>query len=168
MLGVGFLTSAEEKDTVALGLLPGAGRVWMSKRSGWLCILGVLVVGGALSWAQEDSYIAFPQDKGPDTLDVSAYPKEIQEGYKLFSKKCSRCHTLARPLNTSMDNRWWASYMGNMVKRPRYGLTDKDAVSICAFLLHDQENRKAKNPAAFHPALTEEEIIQLRLQQSQE
>ncbi len=42
----------------------------------------------------------FANDLGAASIDVSKYPKNIQEGYKIFSAKCSQCHTLARPLNS--------------------------------------------------------------------
>ncbi|TBR25100.1 hypothetical protein EPO15_02775 [bacterium] len=42
----------------------------------------------------------FANDLGPDKLDVSAYPKEAQEGYKALQAKCTVCHTASRPLNS--------------------------------------------------------------------
>jgi len=42
----------------------------------------------------------FANDLGPDKIDVSAYPKEAQEGYKLLQAKCTTCHTASRPLNS--------------------------------------------------------------------
>jgi len=44
----------------------------------------------------------YADDGGPRTLDVSAYPPEMQKIYReLFIPKCSRCHTAARPINSS-------------------------------------------------------------------
>ena len=42
----------------------------------------------------------FANDLGPDKLDVAAYPKDAQEGYKLLQAKCTTCHTASRPLNS--------------------------------------------------------------------
>lgn len=42
----------------------------------------------------------FANDLGPDKVDVAAYPKEAQEGYKLLQAKCTTCHTASRPLNS--------------------------------------------------------------------
>lgn len=39
-----------------------------------------------------------PQDKGPATINVSSYPPELQKSYKVFTEKCSKCHTIARPI----------------------------------------------------------------------
>ena len=33
-----------------------------------------------------------------DRVDVSGYPPEIRSAYRVFALRCSRCHTLARPL----------------------------------------------------------------------
>ncbi|MBI4424157.1 MAG: hypothetical protein HY554_10545 [Elusimicrobia bacterium] len=42
----------------------------------------------------------YPNDLGPETVDVSGYPKEAQEGYTLLKSRCAQCHTAARPLNS--------------------------------------------------------------------
>ena len=46
--------------------------------------------------------LVLPQDTGPDSVDVSKYPPDQQANYKVFKSRCSHCHTLARPLNTTM------------------------------------------------------------------
>jgi mono/diheme cytochrome c family protein len=42
----------------------------------------------------------YANDLGPATIDVSGYPKNIQEGYKLLTVRCAQCHTPSRPLNS--------------------------------------------------------------------
>ena len=49
--------------------------------------------------AQKNPY---PNDFGPDSIDVSAYPKELQQSYRTFKFKCAACHTAARPLNSQI------------------------------------------------------------------
>lgn len=41
----------------------------------------------------------FPNDFGPTAINVSHYPKKMQGYYRLFLSKCSKCHTVARPIN---------------------------------------------------------------------
>lgn len=123
------------------------------------------LIAGALAlmaWAQEQSTLALPQDKGPDKLNVSAYPPEIQQGYKLFSEKCSKCHTLARPLNTSMAKDDWSRYVKRMMHKPNSGINDKQGKEIFDFLAYDQANRKDKDPKTFHPALSDEDLAKLQ------
>lgn len=113
-------------------------------------------------WAQEQSTVNLPQDKGPDKLDVSKYPTEMQADYKLFSEKCSKCHTLARPLNTSMTKDEWSRYVKRMMHKPNSGISDKQGKAIFEFLVYDQTNRKDKDPSAFHKALSDEELQKLQ------
>lgn len=43
----------------------------------------------------------YANDFGPETVDVTGYPPELQATYKnLLTQKCARCHTPARPLNS--------------------------------------------------------------------
>lgn len=42
----------------------------------------------------------YANDFGPEAVDVSGYPKDAQEGYKLLLDKCAVCHSAARPLNS--------------------------------------------------------------------
>lgn len=64
-------------------------------------------------WAADASYEAekaralkspYANDFGPETLDVSSYPAEMQAIYKTAfatpGQKCQRCHTSARPFNS--------------------------------------------------------------------
>lgn len=129
-----------------------------------LWVMSVLLLMGALAlWGVDPKQdITFPQDKGPSKLNVEAYPIPIQAAYRVFEKDCGRCHTLARPLNTSMSANYWARYLGGMESKPAYGISEADAEVIYDFLAYDQANRKDRNPKAFYPALTEDEISKLR------
>ena len=123
----------------------------------------ILVSAGAgLLLAQGGDNLALPQDKGPDKIDVSSYPAEIQAGYKLFASKCSKCHTIARPINTMMTRAEWERYVKRMMHKPNSGIADKQGKDIFEFIVYDQVNRKDKNPKAFFPALSDEEITKLK------
>lgn len=114
--------------------------------------------------AQDKSKIVLPQDKGPDKIDVSAYPAPKQAAYKLFSAKCSKCHTIARPINTMMKRDEWERYVKRMMHKPNSGISDNQGKQIFDFLVFDQTERKDKNPTAFFPALSDEEIAKLKKQ----
>ena len=111
---------------------------------------------------QSASNVVLPQDKGPDKVDVSAYPAETQKAYKLFSGKCSKCHTIARPINTMMKRDEWERYVKRMMHKPNSGISDSQGKQIFEFLAYDQIERKDKNPKAFFPALSDEEIEKLK------
>ena len=85
---------------------------------------------------------AFPADRGPNFIDVSTYPPEMQENYKLFEQKCSRCHTLARPINSEFVGEAWRKYVYKMMRKPGAGLTPKAVEPIIKFLIYDSQTRK--------------------------
>ena len=110
----------------------------------------------------QQSNVVLPQDKGPDKIDVSAYPAPMQTAYKLFSTKCSKCHTIARPINTMMKRDEWERYVKRMMHKPNSGISDNQGKQIFDFVVYDQTERKDKNPKAFFPALSDEEIEKLK------
>jgi len=114
--------------------------------------------------AAQTSNVVLPQDKGPDKIDVSAYPAPQQAAYKVFTTKCSKCHTIARPMNTMMKRDEWERYVKRMMHKPNSGISDAQGKTIFDFLVYDQTERKDKNPKAFFPALSDEEIEKLKKQ----
>ncbi len=123
-----------------------------------------ILVTPILALAQT-SNVTLPQDKGPDKVNISSYPADQQKNYKLFTDKCSKCHTIARPINTAMTKEEWQRYVKRMMHKPNSGISDSQGKAIYEFLAYDQENRKDKNPSAFQKALSDEEIEQLKAKQ---
>ena len=113
----------------------------------------------------QSSNVTLPQDKGPDKINVSTYTPDLQKGYKVFTEKCSKCHTIARPINTTMTRAEWERYVKRMMHKPNSGINDSQGKTIFEFLAYDQENRKDKNPSAFFKSLSDEEIEKLKAQQ---
>ena len=96
----------------------------------------------------------FYYDLGPKEVDVTSYPKEQQENYKTFTKTCSQCHTLARPLNSPLVTREdWRRYTRRMHRKAK--MSASNAISTAAakeainFLIYDAQIRKVKNAAGF-------------------
>ncbi len=123
-----------------------------------------MIMLAPLVLAAQTSNVVLPQDKGPDKIDVSAYPAPLQAAYKLFGAKCSKCHTIARPLNTMMKRDEWQRYVSRMMHKPNSGISDAQGRQIFDFIVYDQTERKDKNPKAFFPALSDEEIEKLKKQ----
>jgi len=115
--------------------------------------------------AAQSSNVTLPQDKGPDKINVSSYPADQQKGYKIFTDKCAKCHTIARPINTTMTKDEWSRYVKRMMHKPNSGISDSQGKTIFEFLAYDQENRKDKNPSAFSKSLSDEDIENLKSQQ---
>ncbi len=99
--------------------------------------LGGILVAAALSAAGPDA-----RDSGASKIDVSAYPPEQQEQYQLFAKRCSKCHTLARPINADFDAREWKTYVRKMIRRPDSGINEEEGEQIFLFLKFHSEQKK--------------------------
>jgi len=125
-------------------------------------LLPMMILLTPLFLAAQTSNVTLPQDKGPDKIDVSAYPAPLQSSYKVFATKCAKCHTIARPINTMMKRDEWERYVKRMMHKPNSGISDNQGKQIFEFLVYDQVQRKDKNPSAFFPALSDEEIAKLK------
>ena len=125
-------------------------------------LIQTIVLLAPLALLAQTSNVVLPQDKGPDKIDVSAYPAAQQANYKLFAGKCSKCHTIARPLNTVMTKDEWSRYVKRMMHKPNSGISDTQGKQIFDFVVYDQTERKDKNPTAFFKALSDEEIEKLK------
>jgi hypothetical protein len=83
-------------------------------------------------------------DKGPAKIDVSKYPADMQNKYKVFAKKCSSCHTIARPINCefALDDEW-ERYIKRMMRKAGPSLINADeGKQIFEFLTFDSKTRK--------------------------
>jgi hypothetical protein len=82
-------------------------------------------------------------DAGPKTIDVSKYPADQQQAYKLFQTKCSSCHAVARGINTDMvlpgD---WERYVRRMMHKPNSGINDAEGKTLYRFMVYDAAARK--------------------------
>src|SRR5258708_11581813 len=125
-------------------------------------VMTLVCLSAPLFVAAQSSNVTLPQDKGPDKVDVSKYPADLQKGYKVFADKCAKCHTIARPINTTMTAPEWSRYVKRMMHKPNSGIGDSQGKTIYDFLAYDQENRKDKNPTAFFKSLSDAEIEKLK------
>jgi hypothetical protein len=120
------------------------------KRAIAVALLTVLALGGAnrIARAQDKEEPLDPRilkyDKGPAKIDVSKYPAEMQSRYKLFAKKCSSCHTIARPINSdfALEDEW-ERYIKRMMRKAGPSLINADeGKQIYEFLVYDSKTRK--------------------------
>jgi hypothetical protein len=95
----------------------------------------------AASAGSEDEFKVFDADLGRAWIDVSAYPPEQQKSYALFAQKCIKCHTLARPINSSLQAGDWSAYVNRMSRKSGSGISPHDGETILSFLLFDSARR---------------------------
>jgi hypothetical protein len=70
-----------------------------------------------------------------ESLDPSKMPPEVRGDYAIFAQRCSKCHTLARPLNANItDDHQWVDYVNRMRRQPASGITVEDQEHILRFL----------------------------------
>jgi cytochrome c5 len=112
--------------------------------SRWILVVLAASAAGVVARAQEplDPRIA-AYDKGPATIDVSKYPADMQAGYKVFVTRCSKCHTIARPINCDfvLDDEW-ERYVKRMMRKPGSDVSPADGKQIFEFLSYDSKLRK--------------------------
>jgi hypothetical protein len=75
-----------------------------------------------------------PRDFGPDAIDISAYPDDQKAVYPTFAQKCSKCHPVARAINSRFTSTEWKRYMKRMIRRPNSGINEEQAAAVYQFL----------------------------------
>ncbi len=74
---------------------------------------------------------------GPRTegLDRSKLPEDVRADYDVFARRCSKCHSLARPLQSGItDDEQWVNYVRRMRRQPGSGISPEDETVILRFL----------------------------------
>jgi hypothetical protein len=99
-------------------------------------LVGALVFGTALGCA--GSHV--------DEPEAASLPADVRADYAVFALRCSKCHSLARPLNSGIDNdEYWKMYVERMRRQPASGISVADTVPILRFLhVFSIEERKKK------------------------
>ena len=86
------------------------------------------------------------RDARGEGLDTSTLPDDIKADYDVFARRCSKCHSLARPLNSGIDDdEFWVTYVARMRRQPGSGINQADSVVILRFLRYfSREQRRMK------------------------
>ena len=117
--------------------------------SAGLVLVSVIALSAAMGGAQQnpaEEDRLKKLDAGPKTIDVSKYPADQQQAFKLFQTKCSSCHAVARGINTEMvlpgD---WERYIKRMMFKPNSGITNDEGRTLYRFMVYDGSVRKAES-----------------------
>ena len=82
---------------------------------------------------------------GSDEVDMQKVPPELRDDYALFAQRCSKCHSLARPLTSGIDDdEYWKRYVERMRRQPGSGISPEDEAPILRFLHYFSEEQKKK------------------------
>jgi hypothetical protein len=120
------------------------------KRTIVAALLGVIALTGfvrVIAQEQEKQEPLDPRilayDKGPATINVSKYPPDMQAKYKLFAKKCTNCHTLARAINSEFATEdEWERYVKRMMRKAGTLISADEGKQIYEFVVYDSKIRK--------------------------
>jgi hypothetical protein len=85
-------------------------------------------------------------------LDPATVPESVRADYDLFALRCSKCHSLARPLSSGIDDDgYWAMYVARMRRQPGSGISQEDTVGILRFLHYYSLEQKRKKDKTEEP-----------------
>src|SRR5262245_5334986 len=116
-----------------IGILAGKLRVFLDPAL-WLLLLSAAIAACAAARSEG--------------LDVAELPLEVRSDYELFAVRCSKCHSLARPLESGIkDDVFWAKYVERMRRQPGSGISPADEIPILRFLHYYSLDKKAPETA---------------------
>jgi hypothetical protein len=82
-------------------------------------------------------------------IDPSSVPPNLRADYELFAQRCSKCHSLARPLDSGItEDDYWRDYVTRMRRQPGSGISPADEEPILRFLFYyaaEQRKKRAGN-----------------------
>jgi len=79
-------------------------------------------------------------------IEPAKLPSDLQPDYAVFARRCSKCHSLSRPLQSGIDSdQFWVHYVARMRAMPGSGISAEDEVKILRFLhYYSAEQRRKK------------------------
>ena len=90
-------------------------------------------------------------------LDPNQLPADTRDDYAVFARRCSKCHSLARALNSGIDrDSLWEAYVNRMRRQPSSGIAPGDVPPILRFLHYYTLNRPRGGAAQVDGALLSE------------
>lgn len=71
-----------------------------------------------------------------DGIDEARVPAELRAAYATFRVRCSKCHSLDRPLGAAIeDEASWRTYVERMRRQPGSGISVADGEAAVRFLV---------------------------------
>ncbi len=81
-------------------------------------------------------------------LGESNLPVEVRADYALYAQRCSKCHSLARSLQSGItDDSVWVYYVQRMRRQPGSGISPGDVEPILRFLHYRSLEEKRRRGA---------------------
>ena len=99
--------------------------------------LVAVLAGTAHAQFYGGTYTGNKKDK---PIDVSSYPANVQQEYKVFKYACSECHTLDRSLRFTQTPATARHWVELMQAKPAADFNDKQATEIIDFINYYQSH----------------------------
>jgi hypothetical protein len=81
------------------------------------------------------------------TDDVSSYPPEVQQEYRIFADKCTHCHDLSRPLSAKYSTQaQWRAVVARMAGKSGAAISPRDQAVITHFLVYRHQAQAGSTP----------------------
>jgi mono/diheme cytochrome c family protein len=81
-------------------------------------------------------------------IDDATVPEDLRDDYALFAQRCSKCHTLARPLQSGItSDDYWEQYVARMRRQPGSGIAPDEVKPILRFLHYYSVDVRARQAA---------------------
>jgi cytochrome c5 len=116
--------------------------------------LALGLVAGLVACGNTSPEPAVPVASASATSGPAIAPGADPADYEVFALRCSKCHSLARPLSSGIDDdNYWKAYVAKMRRQPGSGISADDSVAILRFLHQFSiELRRRKGKAIDPPA----------------
>jgi hypothetical protein len=89
----------------------------------WIAVIGALSIAACVPHEPSEG------------LAVAGLPEEVRADYDMFAQRCSKCHSLSRPLQSGIsDDAFWKECVERMRRQPGSGISPRDEVPILRFL----------------------------------
>jgi hypothetical protein len=76
-------------------------------------------------------------------------PADVRPSYDVFARRCSKCHSLSRPLDSGIDDdAYWVMYVHRMRLQPGSGISANDEATILEFLRYYARTRREQRSGA--------------------
>lgn len=90
----------------------------------------------------------FHRGAAKTSVNVSTYPADIQQGYRVFDNKCSECHDLKASLAQSRSPAGWAAEVRRMQDMASSHIDSREADEIARFLSYYDSHKPAEQNSA--------------------
>jgi hypothetical protein len=82
-----------------------------------------------------------------EEMDPSTMPPDVVASYRVFTQRCSKCHSLGRVYDSGItDDEFWVKYVERMRRQPGSGITKGDESVVLHYLFYYSAQKRGEPP----------------------